>query len=123
MKWYLTGIVALLCLATPLIVNASTPKEAIQGEVDAVLQILGNKALSGETGFKVKRERIDAAATKLFDFGELSKRSLGLYWNRFSPEQQKEFVNLYRGLLEDVYVDRITAYTNEKIDFTKEVPL
>ncbi len=54
---------------------------------------------------------------------ELSKRTLGLDWNRFSVDQRKEFVNLYKALLKDTYVDRITAYTNEKVEFTNQVPL
>ena len=123
MERCLFGFSILLWLAVPLIVRASTPTETVKTEVDAVIEILRNPALKGETGLKVKRERIDTAASKLFDFAELSKRSLGLYWNRFSSEERKEFVDLYRRLLENVYVDRITAYTNEKIDFTREVPL
>ena len=54
---------------------------------------------------------------------ELSKRTLGLNWNKFTPEQRKEFVELYRTILKDAYVDKITAYTNEQVNFTKEVPL
>ena len=123
MKRYLFGFVILLWLAVPFIVHASTPTEAVETEVAAVIEILRNPALKGEAGLKVKRERIEAAVTKLFDFVELSKRSLGLYWNQFNPEQRKEFVDLYKRRLEDAYVDKITAYTNEKIDFTKEVAL
>jgi phospholipid transport system substrate-binding protein len=54
---------------------------------------------------------------------ELSKRTLGLNWNKFSPEQRKEFVELFKAILKDAYVDKITAYTNEQVNFTKEVPL
>jgi phospholipid transport system substrate-binding protein len=122
-KRYLFRSIMLLWLTLPLIVHAGTATEVVKTEVDAVLEILRNPALKGEAGIKVKRQKIEVTAGKLFDFTELSKRSLGLYWNRFTPEQRKEFEELYRRLLEDAYVDRITAYTNEKIEFTGEVSL
>jgi phospholipid transport system substrate-binding protein len=71
----------------------------------------------------VKAQRIEAAAVRLFDFVELSKRTLGLNWNKFTPEQRKEFVGLFETILKGAYIDKITAYTNEQVNFTKEVPL
>ena len=40
-----------------------------------------------------------------------------------SPEQQKEFVELYRKLLEKVYMDRILTYSGEKIEYVRESSL
>jgi phospholipid transport system substrate-binding protein len=122
-KRYLSRLIVLVWLALPLTVFSATPMQTIKTEVDGVLAILANPALKGEAGREAKRAEIEAAASKLFDFVELSRRSLGLYWNRFKPDEQKEFVNLYRQILEDAYVGKITAYTNEKIEFTKEVSL
>jgi len=59
----------------------------------------------------------------MFDFTELSKRTLAQNWSKLSPEQQKEFISLYKSLLEDTYSDKIMMYTDEKIVFTKEIPL
>jgi len=54
---------------------------------------------------------------------ELSKRTLGLNWNKFPTEQRKEFVRLFKTILKDAYVDKIMAYTNERVSFIKEIPL
>ena len=59
----------------------------------------------------------------MFDFTELSKRSLGQNWNKFNPDQQKEFIKLYKSLLEETYADKITSYTDEKLVFGKEISL
>jgi phospholipid transport system substrate-binding protein len=91
--------------------------------VNGLLDVLRDPKLKGESGKKMKSERIEVAADKLFDYVELSKRTLGLNWNKFSPEQRKEFVELYRTILKNAYVDKITSYTNERVDFTKEVAL
>ncbi len=68
-------------------------------------------------------DQIEAAADKLFDYVELSKRTLGLSWNKFSMDQRKEFVGLFKTLLRNTYIDKITGYTNQKVNFTKEVQL
>ena len=59
----------------------------------------------------------------MFDFTELSKRSLGQNWDKLNPDQQKEFIKLFKSLLEETYADKITSYTDEKVVFKKEVSL
>ena len=116
-------IVFLLPLMYPLTSHGGIPLDTVKTNVNGVLDVLRDPSLKGEAGRKTKVEKIRVAAQKLFDFIELSKRTLGLNWNKFNPEQRKEFVQHYTSLLEDAYVDKITAYTDEKVDFIKEVPL
>ena len=59
----------------------------------------------------------------MFDFTELSKRTLGSHWKKFNPDQQKEFIQLYKDILEGAYKDKILSYTNEKIIYRKEISL
>jgi phospholipid transport system substrate-binding protein len=119
-----SALVLLLILAIiPISVLAGPPLDTVKANANGVLDVLRDPKLKGEAGKKVKERRIEVAADKLFDYVELSKRTLGLSWNKFSPEQRKEFVGLYRTILKNAYVDKITAYTNEQVNFTKEVPL
>ena len=123
MKRLLVGPVLLVSLALPLIVLAGVPLDTVKTHVNSVLEVLRDPKLHGEAGRKAKEQRIEAAADRLFDFVELSKRTLGLNWNKFSQEQRMEFVRLFRSILKDAYVGRITAYTNEQVNFTKETSL
>jgi phospholipid transport system substrate-binding protein len=122
-KRYLTGMMVLVLLALPFVSLAGEPLDVVKANVTGVLDILRDPKLKGDAGKKVKEQKIQAAADKLFDFVELSKRTLGLNWNKFTAEQRREFVELYKAVLKDAYVDKITAYTDEKVNFTKEVPL
>jgi len=117
------GIALFLCMIIPLPAFAGVPLETVKVHVDKVLDVLRDPALKPESAKKLKKERIRAIAEKMFDFTELSKRTLAQNWSKFTPEQQKEFITLYKSLLEDAYADKIIAYTEEKILFTKEVPL
>ena len=95
----------------------------MKANVNDVLSVLRDPKLQCESGVKMKEQKIGAAADKVFDFIELSKRTLGLNWNKFSPDQRKEFVELYKTILRDAWVDKITSFTNQRINFIKEVSL
>ena len=111
------------CFMYPVTVRAGIPLDTVKTQVMGVIDILRDPSLKGEAGKKVKRERVRAASDKMFDFTELSKRTLGQNWNKLSTEQRKDFVDLYKNLLSDTYEERIMAYSDEKVNFTKEVPL
>ncbi len=127
-KLFTLGIVIMFIglLSPPRTVAAAESEramEVVRTHVNKVLEMLRDPALKGEKGEKEKRDDIRAEAEQFFDWVELSKRTLGLSWNQFSREERMEFVELYKRLLEDTYIDRITAYTNEKVEFTEAVPL
>jgi phospholipid transport system substrate-binding protein len=123
MKKWATSATLIILLMVPFLAFGGVPLDTVKTNVNSVLDAMRDPKLKGEAGKKVKEQKVMAAAEKLFDFVELSKRTLGLNWNKFTPEQRKEFVELYKTILKDAYVDKITAYTDEKINFTKEVSL
>lgn len=43
----------------------------------------------------------------VFDFREMSRRSLAKYWKQATPDQQKEFVDLFSSLLAKNYLKKI----------------
>ena len=123
MKAWLAGLMCIALAGLPGMLFAGAPLDTVKRNVDSVLQILRDPKLQGESGRKVKEQKIEAVVDQLFDFVELSKRTLGLNWNQFTIEQRKEFVQLFRSILRDAYLNRITTYSNEQIAFIKEAPL
>jgi phospholipid transport system substrate-binding protein len=49
----------------------------------------------------------------LFDFEEMSKSCLGANWRKATPEQQKEFVDLFSKLLSKTYLAKIRSNVEE----------
>ena len=123
MKKYPVSMILIVCLICPVPALAGIPLETVKGYADKVLDVLRDPALKPEAAKKIKKEKLRAISEKMFDFTELSRRTLATNWKKFSPEQQKEFVELYTSLLEDAYANKIIAYSDEKITFIKEVPL
>jgi phospholipid transport system substrate-binding protein len=119
----LAGLMIFIVSMVPFHVLAGSALDMVKTNANSVLDVLRDPKLKGDAGKKVKEQKIEAAAEKLFDYVELSKRTLGLNWNKLSMDQRKEFVELFKTLLRNTYIDRITAYTNEKVEFAKEVQL
>ncbi len=122
-KRHIGLFVIVLLLVLPLAAHSGPAFDVVKERVNEVLTALRNPALKGEAGKKAKKEKISSISQEMFDFTELSKRSLGQNWSKLSPEQQREFTDLYKSLLEDTYADKITTYTDEKLNFGKEIPL
>jgi len=123
MKKKVIGLALVMLFVLPLPSKALTPLESIRTDINKVLDVLRDPALKGESGKKIKNTRIRALSREMFDFTELSRRTLALNWNKFTSPQQKEFVDLYSLLLEETYADKILSYSNEKVLYGKESTL
>jgi phospholipid transport system substrate-binding protein len=120
MKKGLSSFILVLFLSLPLSSFAGAPLDSVKGNVDKVLDVLRDPALKGESGKKAKKAKVRTISEKMFDYNELSRRTLGQNWTRLNTEQQKEFTDLYKSILEDAYVDKIVTYTDEKVLYSKE---
>lgn len=111
---FLTALKLLLVSAL-----AAPPLETIQTQVNRALEVLRDPALKAESARESKEKKIWAIVDGVFDYTELSKRTLAQHRKQFTPDQQEEFTRLFGKLLGSVYMDRITAYQDEKVVFGK----
>ncbi len=123
MKRLLVGLLASFLLIIPLQVHAGVPLDTVKTHVNSVLDVLRDPALKGEEAKATKEKKIEAIADDMFDYTALSRLTLSRNWKKFNAEQKKEFVKLYRDILEQAYMDRIMAYTDEQVLFDKETML
>ena len=123
MKRKTVALVLIAFLMVPFYVHAGPPLEAVKLQINKILDVLRDPSLKGEAGKKVKKEKIRGVSENMFDYVELSRRTLGQNWNKLNAGQQKEFIGLYKRLLEDAYADKIITYTDEKVVFGKDSSL
>lgn len=107
-------------LYNPISAYAGAPLETVKGHVNKVLDVLRDPSLKGGSTEEIKKDRIRVISDKMFDYTELSRRTLGQNWKKFKPEQQQEFIELYKSILEGAYIDRIMSYSDEKVLFNRE---
>jgi phospholipid transport system substrate-binding protein len=119
---------AAIVLATAVTVLAATsatagpPTDQLRGSIERVLQILSDPGLKTEAKTSERRAAIRAVASDIFDFSEISQRSLARHWAPRTPAERQEFVRLFGDLLEQSYITKIEAYSGEKIQYAGEVP-
>lgn len=101
---------------------AATARQTVEQQVRKILSRLQDPVFKGQAR-EEKIRQIQEIINQVFDYTELSKRTLGKDWKSFSAAQQTEFTARFGKLLEKVYADRILAYTSEKIEFGNEVDL
>ena len=99
---------------------AGVPMNTVEATVKRVLDVLRDPKLKTPAAKEIKKEKLRIIYKDMFDEIEFSKRTLARNWNKFTPQQRVEFVNLFEQILEKTYIDKILDYSNEKIEFYKE---
>lgn len=117
-RFALLSIFMIFILSVP--VYAGAPTDAVDNTVNRVLDVLRDPKLKSPAAKSAKTEKLRVIYKDMFDEMEFSRRTLTRNWSKFSPDQRKEFVDLFEQVLEKAYLDKILDYSNEKIVFHKE---
>jgi phospholipid transport system substrate-binding protein len=92
-------------LLSPVIAEAA---DTVGSTITITIKALQDAVTAGE---KQPAAEVDATLRKIlapvFDFSEMARSSLGSNWNKGTPEQQKEFVDLFSERLAKTYLKRI----------------
>ena len=120
LKKRLAGCMLVMMLLMSVPAYAGAPMSAVESTVNRVLDVLRDPKMKGPVAKSLKKEKLRVIYKDMFDEMEFSRRTLTRNWNKFTPEQRREFVDLFEQVLEKTYLDRILEYSNEKIVFYKE---
>jgi len=111
------SITVALALCLPLKLQAAPPpQKVIQEASEQVRTVLKKKVKKGSKAAQAQKKKLKKIVDKFLDYHELSKRSLGPHWKDRSPEEQTEFTQLLRDLIEEAYTQPIS----DNVDFTME---
>lgn len=93
------------------------PLEELKDPIDRVIAILNDPKYKADESLRSQqRDEIWQAVEGVFDFEEVSKRTLARHWRKFSDSEQKAFADVFGRFLGDTYMDKIQGeYHNEKI--------
>jgi len=118
--WATLGSLLLVGSATSS--RAGEPTDKVRETVDAALAILADEALKAPERTQERRAKIRQAVLQRFGFEEMSRRSLGIHWQKLTPQERQEFVQLFTDLLERSYIEKIEGYSGnpKNIRYTKE---
>ena len=123
MRKFFIGFILLVFSMVAIQVHADSGVDTVKSRINQVLAVLKDPALKSESAKELKKKRLRAIFDNTFDYTELSRSTLSRYWDKLNPDQQKEFTQLYKALLEKLYMDEILSYKDQEIVIGKERPL
>lgn len=93
----------------------SEPIDQVRKTVEKVLSIITDESMAGPEMEAERDQKVFEVVGSRFDFREMSQRALATHWKRISGEEQDVFVNLFSRLLQNTYLKKINAYSDEGV--------
>ena len=97
---------------------AGVPTDQLKQHVDEVIKALSDPSLQGKPA--PRRAAVRKISEDIFDYPETARRALGQHWNGRTPDEQREFVQLFADLLDRAYFSKIDRYQGEKVRYGAE---
>jgi phospholipid transport system substrate-binding protein len=114
---YAVVIMLLICQAA-WSDDQNAAKELLVSKIDAALAVLKKKDLVQQE----KNKQVIKIVEPIFDYNLMAKLTLGRkYWPGLSEANKEKFTELFVDLLKNTYVDKLSLYTNEKVDYATPV--
>ena len=112
---FCTAVLILIITVPPAIAaNRPTAEELLKENLTAIFVILNKQSLSPDA----KKNEIERIVNPMFDFSLMAKLTLGRkYWPGLSTDQRERFTELFIERLRNSYLDRLTLYTDEKVQY------
>jgi phospholipid transport system substrate-binding protein len=107
--WVLIASVGLSALSLPAQALAEeAPKPVVEKTVNDALTILRDPKLKTDRKLRIKKLR--EVADRTFDWEGMAKSSLGAPWRTLNDKQRSEFVEVFKELLAQRYMDDIDRF-------------
>jgi phospholipid transport system substrate-binding protein len=107
-------------LLAPPAAWAGAPTDQLREYTDAIIRILEDPALKGDSRRAERRAAVRRIAAEIFEVNETARRALGIHWQGRTPAERQEFVALFADLLERTYISQIDLFRGERIHFVGE---
>ena len=101
----------LTCAAVP---SQSNPMALIQSGTEKALKILHESESGQAPSLRQRKNEILNNVSEYFNFEEMARRALGRPWKDQTPDKRKEFVQLFKQLIFNTYINRLENYTGSK---------
>jgi len=121
---FIMAVFITLLAVCPASAQQIKPIDALHGPLDTALAILQDPRYRMDGEKEAQKEKLWEIIRKVFDFEGITALAVGRNWKRFSPDQKKEFADVFTTLLGNSYLSKIQGnFNNEKVEFLSEEKL
>ena len=102
------------------VLGTEAPMVVVKSTIDEVIRLVTDEQLKSPEQLSHRRQLLEEAIGKHFDFEEMAKRSLAAHWKGRKRADHEKFVNLFQSLLSKTYAGKIENYSGETVNYLKE---
>jgi phospholipid transport system substrate-binding protein len=111
----------LILLAIPSLAHSQEPMDVLERTVTLGIALLEDPQYQAASKKGEQQELLCDTAGRVFDFREFSKRVLASKWRSFTPEERKEFVEVFAEFLCKYYITKMQErYKDEKVVYLSQ---
>ena len=103
----------------PVCFAASEITSQLKGTIEKVIKIVKDEALKNDQ--QARRAALRKTIDERFNYRQMVMRSLAKNWDARSDQERREFIALFKSLLENSYANKLEAYRDEKINYLDEI--
>src|SRR5262249_36493116 len=94
--------------------------DQLRESIDSAFKVASDPELKQEAKREGRRRMLREVFDRIFDFPEMSRRSLGRHWPERTPDEREEFIAVFGDVLESAYIAKIESYSGEAIRYLGE---
>jgi phospholipid transport system substrate-binding protein len=113
------NVIMAVLLASAAVAAGAGPTETVRAAVQQIFPSQSGAPVPAVSTDK-RRAEIRQVTESLFNFEEMSRRSLGAHWEQVSRAEKEEFTRLFGNLIANSYMGKIEQYAGEPIQYVSE---
>lgn len=107
-KFVCLTLLACLLVTTAYAAAAKSPTQTLKEGMDKLVAIVHDPVYNVEGTLPEEQvKRLSQTVAQFFDYDELTKRAVGRAWLSFTPQEQADLTDAFRGLLEKTYLKKL----------------
>jgi phospholipid transport system substrate-binding protein len=117
--WNATVILLILNTGICSAGYAAQPLAVLGDDINSFLAVLNDPQFADHRNQALQLRKLRQLLDQAFDFDEFSRRVLADNWHKFTPQQQREFVDAFAEFLSKFYMKELQKqYTDETVKLT-----
>lgn len=121
-RFILTILFSLLAMSPAAAQTLIKPTDALRVPLDKALAIMLDHRFRQPGEKQAQNEKLWELIRQAYDFEGITERAVGRNWKHFSPEQKKQFTDVFTTLLGNSYISKIQGKFNDsdRVNFLGE---
>jgi ABC-type transporter MlaC component len=108
----LFAVAFVLCLSVPALAAAASPLDYTRGILEQATAIVASPRTHNQ-----KLEALASLLKKFLDTDAMGRAALGAHWSSFTTQQSREFLFLFREMMQRAYVQKLLLFDNPTFDY------